>query len=328
MSFKLPLTLALALLAAAHPHAQEGRQPPQDDQKVIEDFVNTRGVVFERPGRKKPTPKQQAPQARPGRKGAASAASKKGKGARPAAADKTTTAAGAASPQTPAGADESAAFKNTSATAAAAPGPPKPIGLGYTLFMSDEDANAVVVDAAREFKAGDQIRLLLETNTDGFLYIFHTEDGRSPQMLFPHAALERGRNNVAAHSREFFPADPSYGFVFDERPAAERLYVVVSRKALAGVPVGEELLKFCGGEREDCYWKPSAPEWERIKAGGGGARSVEAKNWQLAGRRTAAPAAGTRGVRLKKGEPAPAVVRMGDRPETDVLVTTIDLVHK
>jgi len=266
MSFKLPLTLLLFVLASAPPRAQEGQPPRQDDQKVIENFVNARGATPKQPARKK--------------------------------------------------------------TAAASPAASKPIGLGYTLYMNDEDSNALIVDATREFKAGDQIRIQLESNTDGFLYIFHTEDGRSPQMLFPHAALAQGVNAVAAHSREFFPADPSYGFVFDERPAAERLYVVVSRKALAGVPVGEELLKFCGGEREDCYWKPSASEWERIKAGGAGARSVEAKNPQRAGTRTAAPAAATRGVKLKKGEPAPAVVRVNDRPETDVLVTTIDLVHK
>jgi len=326
MSFKLPLTLALALFAAASSHARgrEGEPPRQDDRKVIEDFVNTRGAAPERPGEKKPTPKQRPSQTRAGgKRAAASSASKKGKGARPAAGDKATAADASAAQQAPA--DEGAAIENASAPAAAPVGP-KRIGLGYTLFMSDEDSNAFVVDTAREFKAGDQIRIQLETNVDGFLYIFHTEDGRSPQMLFPHAALEQGRNNVAAHSREFFPADPSYGFVFDERPAAERLYVVVSRKALPGVPTGEELLKFCGGEREDCYWKPSAAEWERIRAGGTGARPVEVKNRQAAGTRRAAPA--TRGVKLKKGEPAPAVVRLNDRPETDVLVTTIDLVHK
>jgi hypothetical protein len=326
MSFKLALTLALALLAPAPSHAQEGQTPPKDEQKVIEDFVNTRGAIFERPGRKKPTPRQRPSQARPGRKGsAASAATKKGAGAPPAAPAKTTPA-DAASPQTPPPAGESPAVKDEGTPAAQA-GPPRPIGLGYTLYMNDDDSNVVVVDASREFKEGDQIRIQLETTIDGFLYIFQTEDGGSPLMLFPNAALEQGRNNVAANSREFYPLDPGDSFEFDARPAAVRLYFVVSRNALPGVPVGEELVKFCG-EREECYWNPSASEWERIKAAGAGDQPVEAKNGQLAGLRVPAPAPATRGLKLKKGEPAPAFVRVNQRPETDVLVTTLDLVHK
>ena len=205
---------------------------------------------------------------------------------------------------------------------------PKPIGLGYTLFMNDEAANPVVVEASREFKAGDQIRVQLETNTDGFLYIFHTEDGRGPQMLFPHAALEGGRNWVAAHSRQFFPSDLTYGFVFDENPATERLYLVLSRQSLRGVPTAEDLTAFCGGAREDCYWKPDAAEWEKIKAGAAGVRALEARNTQLSSLRAGPPLAAARGLKLQKDEPAPAFVRMNERADADVLVATIDLVHK
>jgi len=205
---------------------------------------------------------------------------------------------------------------------------PKPIGLGYTLFMNDEAANPVVVQATREFKSGDQIRVQLETNTDGFLYIFHTEDGRSPQMLYPHAALDAGRNWVAAHSRQFFPADLTYGFVFDEKPAAERLYFVFSRQPLRGVPTAEDLTAFCGGAREDCHWKPGAAEWEKIKAGAAGVRAFEARNTQLSSLRAGPTLAGTRGLKLQKGEPAPAFVRMNERADADVLVATVDLVHK
>jgi hypothetical protein len=168
----------------------------------------------------------------------------------------------------------------------------------------------------------------LETNTDGFLYIFHTEDGRSPQMLYPHAALDGARNWVAAHSRQFFPSDLTYGFVFDEKPATERLYVVVSRRPLPGVPTAEDLLAFCGGAREDCHWKPGPAEWEKIRAGASGVRAVEARNTQLAALRASAPAAATRGLQLQKGEPAPAFVRMNERADADLLVTTIDLVHR
>ncbi|MGI8565583.1 MAG: hypothetical protein ACR2LZ_03775, partial [Pyrinomonadaceae bacterium] len=63
------------------------------------------------------------------------------------------------------------------------------IGLGYTLYMRADNGDAVRVDPEKEFGAGDQIRVSLEANTDGYLYIFHTEDDRNPQMLFPDARL-------------------------------------------------------------------------------------------------------------------------------------------
>lgn len=302
MSFKISNALALLAIlvpAASLPLAQEA-QPDRDGQKVIEDFVRTRGVIFEESRKKKPATKAPA-RPRQGRK--SSPASARKQGTRPA----DTTAA-----QT----------LNASADA------PKPIGLGYTLFMNDEAGNPVLAEASREFKAGDQIRVQLETNADGFLYIFHTEDGRNPQMLFPHAALEGGRNWVAAHSRQFFPSDLTYGFVFDEKPAAERLYFVLSRQPLRGVPAAEDLTAFCGGAREDCYWKPGAAEWEKIKAGAAGVPAVEARNTRLADLRPGSPLAGTRGLKLQKGEPAPAFVRINERAEADLLVATVDLIHK
>ncbi|HEV2859894.1 MAG TPA: DUF4384 domain-containing protein [Pyrinomonadaceae bacterium] len=321
MSFKLSNAFALLFLfvsASALPLAQEA-QPRQDEQKVIDDFVQTRGVIFE-DSRKKKAATTKAP-ARPqqGRKNPPASARKQG--TKP--ADATTAAA---KPGAEVRGSEEA--DGTTASKASADGAVKPIGLGYTLFMNDEAANPVVVEASREFKAGDQIRVQLESNADGFLYIFHTEDGRDPQMLYPHAALEAGRNWVAAHSRQFFPSDLTYGFIFDDRPATERLYFVLSRRPLRGVPTAEDLTAFCGGAREDCYWKPGAAEWEKIKAGAAGVRAVEARNTQLATSRAASPLAGTRGLKLQKGEPAPAFVRMNERADADILVTTLDLVHK
>ncbi len=304
MSFKLPKALALPVIlvfAAALPLAQEA-QPRQDGQKVIEDFVQTRGVIFEEARKKKPAAKAPS-RPRQGRKNPSASASAPKQGTKP--ADTT-----------------GAQTSNASADA------PKPIGLGYTLFMNDEAANPVVVEASREFKAKDEIRVQLETNADGFLYIFHTEDGRDPQMLFPHVAIEAGRNWVAAHSRQFFPSDLTYSFIFDEKPAAERFYFVLSRQPLRGVPTAEDLITFCGGVREDCHWKPGAAEWEKIKAGAAGVRAVEARNTQLANLRADSPLAGTRGLKLHKGEPAPAFVRMNERAEADILVATLDLVHK
>src|SRR5262249_7336415 len=47
------------------------------------------------------------------------------------------------------------------------------IALGYTIFMRDVNGRAVRVDPSREFHNGDRIRISLEPNIDGYVYVFH-----------------------------------------------------------------------------------------------------------------------------------------------------------
>ena len=53
--------------------------------------------------------------------------------------------------------------------------PQQAIALGYTMFMRDVNGRAVRIDPTREFHNGDRIRISLEPNIDGYLYVFHTE---------------------------------------------------------------------------------------------------------------------------------------------------------
>jgi len=76
---------------------------------------------------------------------------------------------------------------------------PQAIALGYTMFMRDVNGRAVRVDPAREFHNGDRIRISLEPNIDGYLYVFHTEGDGQPELMFPDARLEGGENWVEAH---------------------------------------------------------------------------------------------------------------------------------
>ena len=50
------------------------------------------------------------------------------------------------------------------------------LGLGVTLFMRDSNGLAIRVDPDHVFRKGDRVRVVLETNTDGYLYIFNTTD--------------------------------------------------------------------------------------------------------------------------------------------------------
>src|ERR1041385_7375121 len=58
--------------------------------------------------------------------------------------------------------------------------PAEAIGLGYTLYLRDVNGRAVRVEPTREFHNGDRIRISLEPNIDGYLYVFHTEGDGAP----------------------------------------------------------------------------------------------------------------------------------------------------
>src|SRR6185369_3801294 len=61
------------------------------------------------------------------------------------------------------------------------------LGLGVTLFMRDSNGLAVRVDPDHVFRKGDRVRVLLESNTDGYLYIFNTTDDGPATMIYPDA---------------------------------------------------------------------------------------------------------------------------------------------
>src|SRR6478672_1397661 len=73
------------------------------------------------------------------------------------------------------------------------------IGLGLTLFTRDANGLAVRVDPSHEFHKGDRVRVLLETNADGHLYIFNTTDDGPPVMIYPDPQLDEAGNYCRAH---------------------------------------------------------------------------------------------------------------------------------
>ncbi|HEY6247023.1 MAG TPA: DUF4384 domain-containing protein, partial [Pyrinomonadaceae bacterium] len=68
------------------------------------------------------------------------------------------------------------------------------LGLGLTLFMRDSNGLAVRTDPSRVFQKGDRVRVLLETNSDGYLYIFNTTNDGPPTMIYPDADLDEAGN--------------------------------------------------------------------------------------------------------------------------------------
>lgn len=218
---------------------------------------------------------------------------------------------------------------NVSSTSAA----PTPIGLGYTLFKRDASGDAVRIDPASEFHTGDRVRISLEPNVDGYLYVFHSEGDGQPEMIFPDWRLEDGDNAIEAH----VPYDVPSGFEKDERlrwftfygnPATERLYIVVTRGPLPAVPTSEALVAFCAANKTKCPWQPVPEAWAGVQEAMKADVEVVASTNYGQAQTEKEKVATTRGLGLDQSAPAPSVIRMSASTKAPVLVTVLDLIHK
>ena len=207
------------------------------------------------------------------------------------------------------------------------------IGLGYTLFMRDPNGRSVRVEPGHEFHNGDRVRISLEPNVDGYLYVFHTEGDGPPEMIYPDRRLDAGENWIEAHVPLEVPSSEEsdqrfHWFVFDANPANEHLYIVVTREPLNSVPAGAELVSLCLANKDKCPWHPSAEVWAQIQdATKAEVKVVTSKTFGQSQTETEKVAT-TRGLGLDKSAPEPAVIRMNAATNTPVLVTVLDLIHK
>jgi Domain of unknown function (DUF4384) len=223
------------------------------------------------------------------------------------------------------------------------PGPAKPrpsepvtpvnarrLGLGVTLFMRDSNGLAVRVDPDHVFQKGDRVRVLLETNTDGYLYIFNTTDNGPATMIYPDVNLDEAGNYLQAHvpfeiPTSLGPEERLRWFAFDETAGTEHLFFVFTREPLQGIPIDDDLIAFCRNSK--CPVQPNEEVWaavqkelqEPLKTD----RTAEFGKAETPSEKQAT----TRGLGLAKDDPQPSVVMMASSPRAR-LVATLDLIHK
>ena len=211
--------------------------------------------------------------------------------------------------------------------------PGQAIGLGYTLFMRDSSGRRVRVEPDHEFHSGDRVRISLEPSVDGYLYVFHTEGAGQPEMIYPDARLDEGENWIEAHVPMEVPSSEQsderyHWFVFDNNPATERLYVVVTRQPLPSVPTGADLVKFCTENKGKCPWRPFSEVWAQLQEANKAEVKVVTSNTSGQSQTEKEQVATTRGLGLDQSAPQPAVIRMNVATRAPLLVTILELIHK
>jgi hypothetical protein len=202
--------------------------------------------------------------------------------------------------------------------------------MGITLFMRDANGLAVRTDPTRVFRSGDRLRILLETNTEGYLYIFNTTNDGPPVMIYPNIELDEAGNYIQAHVPFEIPdslasEERKRWLAFDENAGAERLYFVFSKQPLNGVPIEDELIGFC--KQASCPLRAPAELWVQVQASLKlPVKSDRSTKYGVA-ETSSETHATTRGIGLAQDDPQPSVIMMASS-NTSTLVTSLDLIHK
>ncbi len=116
------------------------------------------------------------------------------------------------------------------------PGESGPLGIRYSLLKKTGSAS-VEVDTDTVFHSGDRIRVRVDVNTAGYLYIISRGSSGNWKPLFPSSEIAGGDNHVLKGTQYDIPS--GYVFTFDEQPGKEKLFIVFSRQPVSDL---EELI--------------------------------------------------------------------------------------
>lgn len=210
---------------------------------------------------------------------------------------------------------------------------PVAIGIGYTLYQRNNRGEAVRVNLTKTFYKDDSVRFVIEPNIDGYLYIFYAENDSEPAMIFPDHRLNQGENAIKAHVPYEVPSRNAAipWFTFDENPATENLYIVVTRAPLPGIPTGSELAQFCQSfvrVRQECSWKPSKRQFDLTLAQADEPKIVSLNKTLGQTQAVVESEAISRGIKLKPEAPEPSLVLMNVAPDQNILVMKTQLIHR
>jgi len=206
------------------------------------------------------------------------------------------------------------------------------IGLGVTLFMRDSNGLAVRIDPEHVFHKGDRVRILLETNSDGYLYIFNTTDDGPATLIYPDVSLDDAGNYLQAHVPFEIPSSLSAEerlrwFAFDEAAGTEHVFFVFTREPLGGIPLEDDLIAYCREAKERCPIKPNGEIWAVVQKEMQEPLQTDKSKQYGRAQTSGEQEATARGFGLAKDDPPPSLVMMASSTRS-TLVATLDLIHK
>ncbi|HLJ18242.1 MAG TPA: DUF4384 domain-containing protein [Bryobacteraceae bacterium] len=105
--------------------------------------------------------------------------------------------------------------------------------LRYGILQRQPDGRFLGVDPfATVFHSGDQLRIRVEANQDGYMYILQRGSSTHWSVLFPFAAISNGQNRTPAFQSCEIPSAAGQGFRLDARVGTEHVFLLFSRRYL------------------------------------------------------------------------------------------------
>jgi hypothetical protein len=105
-----------------------------------------------------------------------------------------------------------------------------PLGMRYSVMKRDAGGKFAEVDADSTFRSGDRIRLNVDTNTTGYLYVVMQGSSGNWSLLFPSSDVEGGNNRIEKGSSQQIPPGDKGQFVFNDQLGTEKLFLVLTRR--------------------------------------------------------------------------------------------------
>lgn len=103
-----------------------------------------------------------------------------------------------------------------------------PLAIRYSVMKLMSDGEYQEVRPDQNFRSGDKLRIAVEANDAGYLYIIQRGSSKTWSVLFPNSEYEGGSNRITATRRQVIPGRAR--FTLDDTPGKERLFLVFARK--------------------------------------------------------------------------------------------------
>ena len=190
------------------------------------------------------------------------------------------------------------------------------VGIGDNLYLNGDDGNFTSVNPDRIFHTGQAVRLLVESNVDGYLYVLHQENDGPAKLMFPCSLAWNGDNHISAHRPLFISPVTEMRFTGD--PAIETLTLIVSRSPIQSLPVGRQLVS------GRCDTPVSGLALDSILQ-----RPCQCSTDQHVAEGLRMPAEDfPRDMEMVASDPAPNHIFVNKSPYNDILITRVRLNHR
>lgn len=115
--------------------------------------------------------------------------------------------------------------------------------LQWRVLKRGEGGTAIETNPTTTFHTGDQLRLAIKANQDGYLYIIHHSEGQEGTLIFPDSRINEGQNIVKKDQEYVVPAfcpkykDPRDCWWEMTPPGGREVFTVIfSRDMIADLP--------------------------------------------------------------------------------------------